>query len=267
MSITKPYHRNYRGSISGNNSGYSSWAYIEDKEYAKSPEHYVRAFLLIQDDLKKLFEYIEPSEESKNTYSYRIHELLMRTCIEIEANFKAILVENIYTPAKDRYKNDIYNISVYKKIDKTHHLSSYQVSLPIWNGSPKIFKPFENWKNQDSKNSKLQWYQAYNDSKHNRQDEFKKANLENLLDAVSALLIVLSSQFQQQDFSPARSGLALEGNNYHIMDDALGGYFRIKFPDDWKDEEKYDFDWSTLKNEKIRFDKIDYGDDSKQNKP
>ena len=32
MSITKPYHRNYREIINGHNSGYSSWAYIVDKE-------------------------------------------------------------------------------------------------------------------------------------------------------------------------------------------------------------------------------------------
>ena len=139
MSVTKPYHRNYRGFIDAPNSGYSSWAYIIDKDYAQLREHYIRAFFLIQDDLKKLFEYVEPSEESKNTYSYRIHELLMRTCIEIEANFKAILSENTYTLEKDRWNNDIYNIRVYKRVNITHHLSSYRVSLPIWNGTEKFF--------------------------------------------------------------------------------------------------------------------------------
>lgn len=98
MSIPRPYHRNYRAIKEGYNSGYSDWAYIKDKKYAKAPEHYVRAFLLIQSDLLNLFNFVEPSEESLNTYSFKIHELLLRTCIEIEANFKAILQENIFTP-------------------------------------------------------------------------------------------------------------------------------------------------------------------------
>ena len=52
MSINKPFHRNYRPVKDGFNSGYSDWAYIIDKEYAKNPEHYVRAFLMIQKDIK-----------------------------------------------------------------------------------------------------------------------------------------------------------------------------------------------------------------------
>lgn len=229
-------------------------AYIIDKEYAKSPEHFVRAFLLIQDDLKRLFEYVEPSDDSKATYSYRIHELLMRTCIEIEANFKAILNENIYIPQKDRFNNDIYNIGVYKKINVTHHLSSYQVSLPIWNGASKIFEPFKNW----SVGGSLSWYQAYNESKHNRQELFKKANLENLLNAVTALLILLSSQFCDEDFSPASRTLGVSGYDYHEMSPALGDYFRISFPSDWTDAEAYEFDWAALKNAADRFDQIDF---------
>jgi len=200
MSLKKPYHRNYLEIKKSQNSGYSQWAYIIDKDYAKTPTHYIRPFLIIQGDLEKLFEYIEPSQESLATYSYRVHELLMRTCIEVEANFKAILDENTYTPATDKFGNKILNISVYKKIDITHHLSSFEVILPIWNGPQRIIKPFESWKSGKSPN----WYKAYNASKHDRQDEFKKANMENLIDAVSGLLVVLSSQFRDQEFSLAR---------------------------------------------------------------
>ncbi len=99
----------------GRNSGYSRWAYIKDKDYANDPAQYIRAFSIIQTDLERLFEYVEPSPESLLSYSYRIHELIMRICIEIEANFKAILSENIYTPAIDRYGNAVLNMNVYKK--------------------------------------------------------------------------------------------------------------------------------------------------------
>ena len=105
MSFAKPFHRNYRGIKAGPQSGYSGWAYIEDREYAKNPEHYVRAFALIQSDLQSIFEYLEPSDECRAAYSYRIHALFMRTCIEVEANFKAILEENTFTPPRNGLLN------------------------------------------------------------------------------------------------------------------------------------------------------------------
>ena len=135
MSQSKPFHRNYRGFKEGPNSGFSQWAYIVDRAYAASPEHYVRAFLLIQNDLQKLFEYVEPSDVNLDTFSYRIHELFMRTCIEVEANFRAILNENIYTPISrsgDPIPDSRWNIHNYRIVDHTHHLSSYRVHLPIW---------------------------------------------------------------------------------------------------------------------------------------
>jgi hypothetical protein len=104
VSLSKPFHRNVRAMKPTPNSGYSGWAYIEDPDYAKNPEHYVRALILIQNDLMSIFEYVEPSEEGRSAYSYRIHALLMRTCVEIEANFKAILEENTATRPALKYE-------------------------------------------------------------------------------------------------------------------------------------------------------------------
>jgi hypothetical protein len=138
MSFAKPFYRNYRGIKPSPNSGYSGWAYIHDRDYAKSAEHYVRAFILIQNDLQSIFEYLEPSDECRTSYSYRIHALLMRTCIEVEANFKAILEENTFTPPPKRS----LNTTDYRKVDATHHLFSYEVMLPIWNGGAADLETF-----------------------------------------------------------------------------------------------------------------------------
>jgi hypothetical protein len=255
MGVSKPFHRNFRAIKKAPNSGYSGWAYINDKDYAKNPEHYVRAYDLIQTDLTKLFEYVEPSNESLLTYSYRIHELLMRTCIEIEANFKAILTENIYSPTVNRFEKPIYNMSVYKMVNITHHLSAYEVILPIWNGSSNKFKPFDAWTSGGS----LLWYEAYNASKHDRHEQFKKANFQNLLGAVCGLLVILTSQFSNHSFSAESMGLAI-GHDYHEGNAAIGGLFRIIYPNDWSDNEMYDFDWSDLKKESERFQKIDFNE-------
>jgi hypothetical protein len=258
VSFARPFHRNYRAIKPSASSGYSNWAYIRDREYAKNAEHYVRAFTLIQSELQSIFEYLEPSDECRSAYSYRIHALLMRTCIEVEANFKAILEENIFTPPPGRP----LNMTDYRKVEVTHHLSSYEVMLPIWNGTPPTLKPFQPWKagrgllNPGALS--LPWYQAYNASKHDRHDEFKKANFENLVMAVAGLLVLISSQFRDQDFTAGSDTVGYSGDDYHPMEPSIGSLFRIKYPDDWTDAELYDFDWAGLKVQNDRFEKINF---------
>lgn len=253
MGLAKPYHRNYRPIKSGSNSGWSEVAYIRDPSYAKSASAYVRAFRLIQKDLERLFEYVEPRNESLSTYSFRIHELLVRACIEIEANFKAILNENLYAPAR----NINPNMTVYRKVNITHHLSSYELDLAVWHGPKRIIRPFETWMTGRSGNSP-QWYSNYNASKHDRLDEFKKANMESLIDAVAGLLALISSQFRQEDFSPGGDVLTIGGLMPSGFEGSISSIFSIKFPTDWTDAEKYDFDWGVLHNQSDRFARFDY---------
>lgn len=262
MSFNKPFHRNYRPVKESNqNSGYSDWAYIIEKDYSKNPEHYTRAFLIIQQDILNLFQFVEPSDINCKTYSFRIHELLMRTCVEIEANFKAILNENLYTPTfkngqkagKLRTEKD-WKITDFKIINKTHHLDDYKIELPFWKGKENIRKPFLSWKN----NGELSWYQAYNKSKHDRLNSFEEANFTNLIDAYCGLCVLLSSQFRHVDFQPGPNNLEANGYCYFGGGFGIGDYLIVDFPDDFKDEEKYDFDWTKLINETQRFEKFNY---------
>jgi hypothetical protein len=261
MPIDKPFHRIFRELIKSNNSGYSSWAFIVDKGYAKTPHHYTRGFLILQEDIKSLFEYIEPADINLKTYSYRIHELLMRTCIEVEANFKAILRENIYTPT---YRNgskagqfrteEFWNINDYIKTNKTHHLDNYFVEFPFWRGTKNRYQPFSDWQSGSS----VSWYQAYNETKHDKNDKFELANFENLIKAFAGLFVLLSSQFNCESFQPGNTSLSIGTDGYFDGEFGIGEYLKIEFPKNWSDTEKYDFDWSVLKKEAIRFMKFDY---------
>ncbi len=256
MAHAKPFYLNVRRLIPGQNSGYSEWAFIRDPEYALNPAHFTRALALVIQDLRNIFEYVEPSTEGESAFSYRIHALLMRTCIEIEANFKSIFSANGFVTSA----NKPLDIRQYRRIDATHHLSSYEVELPIWNGVSRSWKPFESWRQYrgvaaPTNGIALPWYQAYNASKHNRQQEFRKSNLSALIEAVAALLVVVTSQFRSATFDARADHLALESGRF---EPSIGDLFRIKHPDDWSDEESYDFDWSTLRLQKDRFNKIDY---------
>jgi hypothetical protein len=261
MSINKPFHRNYRKLKDGFNAGYSDWAYIIDHEYAINPHHYTRAFSIIQEDLLKMFEFIEPADTNNTTYSFRIHELFMRTCIEIESNFKAILRENTYTPIYKKGSNkgnlrleNKWTIDDFKIINKTHHLDEYIVELPFWKGENNFQKPFEDWK----LNEPLKWYQAYNKSKHDRLNNFHEANFENLILAFSALFVLLSSQFRTESFAPGITSLGLMGGSYYKGTFGLGDFLMVQFPKNWDDSEIYEFNWTELSKEKERFSKIDY---------
>lgn len=247
MPIDRPYRRTCRQFSDGEYSEGGRWRYIRHERYAKSPEHYIRAFLLLLKDLQNLFDYIEPADENLVCYSYRIYELLFRSCVEVEANCKAILNENGYTKSGDMNMRD------YKKINASHRLSSYEVKLPFWHGSNDLRKPFDSW----TAGSSLPWYMAYNETKHNRHDSFHKATFGHLIDAVCGVLVLLSSQFYTEDFSPGNTLLALSGPR-DGMESAIGEYSRIKFPDDWPISERYDFDWQVLKNDSDPFQEFDY---------
>ena len=261
MGFKKPFHRNYRPVKEGPNSGYSDRAYIIDKDYAKNPEHYTRAFLIIQKDVLELFQYIEPADQNHSTYSFRIHELLMRICVEVETNFKAILQENIFTPIyKHGKKNgelrpsNNWNINDFILVNKTHHLDDYAIEMPIWNGKSNIRRPFQQWTNKGI----LPWYNAYNTSKHDRINSFTDASFEHLIDAFCGLCALLSSQFRLDGFEPGPDHFETIGYNYYGGGFGIGKYLIVDFPSNWIDYELYDFDWTKLENTEERFSKIDY---------
>jgi len=219
MSINRPYRRTCRQFVNGSYTEGGRSGYILHPNYAQSPEHYIRAFLIILKDLQELFDYIEPADKNLTCYSYRILALLLRACVEIEANCKAILKENGFSKSGD------WNMNDYKKLEKTHFLSSYKVKVPNWNGDSETRSPFLAW----SKGDPLPWYQAYNNTKHDRHSAFEEATFEHLINACCGLLVLLSAQFETNDFSPGDALLSVGGPR-DGMESGIGGFFRVKFP-------------------------------------
>ena len=247
MSVHRPYRRTCRQLADGSYANSGHGRYVKHPLFARDPEHYVRAYLLIQKDLRDLFDYVEPADQNLPCYSYRIHELLLRACIEVEANCKAILLENGYRRQGD------FRMVDYIKIEQSHRLSEYGVRVPAWTGVGGTRRPFEQW----STGSPLPWYQAYNATKHDRHAEFKAATFEAMLDSVCGCLVILSSQFRDHDFSGQSDVLIAEGLS-DGMSDSIGGFFRVRFPQSWSPNDRYDFDWRTLAHEEDPFDEYPY---------
>jgi hypothetical protein len=237
MGISRPYRRTCRQFVDGQYAEGGRSQYICHPKFAVSPEHYIRAFLLIQKDLDRLLDFIEPADSNLNTYSYRTHELLLRSCVEVEANCKAILTDNGYSHPGE------WNMGDYRKLELSHRLSSYRVRVPFWRGTDAVRHPFAAW----STGGALGWYKAYNATKHDRHAAFGQATFQHLLDAVCGLVALLAAQFWTYDFGPGNTLLALGSTDG--MESGIGGYFRVAFPNDWPKTERYDFDWQQLKSE------------------
>jgi len=245
VSVTRPYRRTVRPFPGGNYAG--GIGYIEHPQYAEEPEHYIRGFNLLVKDLLNLFDYVEPSDTNLKCYSYQIHGLLMRTCIEVEANLTAILRDNGYSKADD------WNMGDYRKIEASHRLSSYAVRFPVWQGGAHTRTPYASW----SGNSKVPWYQNYNAAKHDRKGEFQKADFETLTDAFAGLAAIICAQFLDRDFSPKPGSLALAGPA-DGFDETVGEYFRVRLPHNWAPAECYAFEVSLLTTHATPFQNYPY---------
>src|SRR5438876_8072674 len=113
MPVLRPYRPSVRPFLQG---GYFNAPYVFHAKFAEHGPQYIRAFMLLQKDVLELFDYVEPADENLSTYSYRIHELHMRLCIE-EANCRAILSENRYVNPKG--EAEWWTIVDYRKLNPT----------------------------------------------------------------------------------------------------------------------------------------------------
>lgn len=88
-----PFHRCYRPMVKRVNSGSSEYHYLQDDDYAQKPYMFTRAFEELQKDLKEIFNYVEPSYHNRKAYSYKIQQLFIRVCIELEAILRPFLAK------------------------------------------------------------------------------------------------------------------------------------------------------------------------------
>lgn len=253
IQLSKPYKRCCLPFEDGRRSSGGKGGYLKFQNYAKDGYRYVYAASLIQKDFIELCEYIEPDAANFQAYSFRIQSLLIRTCIEIEANFKAILRENGYSPAGS-YKN--WNVRDYWKVEKSHLLSKYQVRIPTWRDTDYAFTPFEAWSNEEF--CALWWYQSYNAVKHDRNENFAQASFKALCYSICGLFALLAAQFYDEDFSPRDSGLSVGGGRNDGYSEVAGDFFRVRFPDAQDYGEVYTFERDDLEDTEDFFVSFNY---------
>lgn len=165
MSISKPYFRIARP------RAYIP-DYVMDPRYATDRGQLSRAYINIEKELRGVFNYIEPDEENLHTFSFELYSLLLRASTEVELNCKLIMEANGATP-----QGHFFTMADYKKLEKSSLLSKYSVTYTNWRKRNaageleyinKVFVPFKNF--DQSISTSPDWYQAYNEVKHNREE-------------------------------------------------------------------------------------------------
>jgi len=73
-------------------------------------------------------------------------------------------------------------------------------------------------------------------------------------------VVLLTSQFNTEDYSGSPDLLSLGGSSVHKWEAALGGIFRVEYPKNWLHDQLYDFDWHDLKDLPDPFQKFNYDD-------
>lgn len=136
--------------------------------------------ILIQ-KLQEILLFIEPSEDGLKAYSHKIRELLFLACSDLESTLKK------YKFGKNERMENY--IEILKFVD----LTKYKISL-VGYANPYKCCPFEHWEKSKASQS-LPWYDAYNKIKHNREDNFHFATLENCINAIAANLIMFAIRF------------------------------------------------------------------------
>src|SRR4051794_35699083 len=111
MGIMRPFRRTVRPFGDGKYPSGGDGCYIQHPKYASDAKQYQRAFTILQKDFLELTDYIEPAQANFCCYSYRTHELLMRTCAEIEANFRAIYADNGHRRPDDLNMRDFFKLN------------------------------------------------------------------------------------------------------------------------------------------------------------
>jgi len=141
--------------------------------------HHWNYYLAIEKDLENMSRYIEFSTANLGTYSIELTHILLSASSEIDVIMKQLCA--MVSPGQNAD-----NINDYKAIIQGHLVPFINEEISIVRYGL-TYKPWDNWLGTQNPN----WWRSYNNVKHQRNNHFNEANLQNTINAVGALLITV----------------------------------------------------------------------------
>ena len=133
--------------------------------------------MALENDIKELSRYIEFDESNFKVHSIELTRLLLTTSSEVDVVMKELC--KLIEP-----NSKAENINAYKKIikDKLPAIINTGVNCPLYGLS---LTPWSNWNGDGNP----EWWRSYNKVKHERSNNYKRANLKNVLNSVAGLFV------------------------------------------------------------------------------
>lgn len=138
-------------------------------------------YLVLERELVNSFNYVELSNDNFSTYSVEFAKMLLSICSEFDSVFKDY-VELRSGNRPSNIKEAFECLSALNDIAFVNEVVDIAINQSI------TLKPFNAWIN--GMYAKLTWWDSYNAVKHDRGTYFRKANLENCLNSLAALLCI-----------------------------------------------------------------------------
>jgi hypothetical protein len=148
--------------------------------------------------LDRICQTVQPLGQNLDVFGHDIRNLLILACTEAEAHWRNVLVAN-------GVKQERFSTKDYVKLQEPLKLDQYAVTFPNYPWL-EAFKPYEKW-NAEGPTCSLEWYDAYNAVKHDRETQFIGAKLRHVFDAIAACVIMIDSQFGEDEGLGAGSEL------------------------------------------------------------
>jgi hypothetical protein len=167
--------------------------------------------LLILERLNDILLYVEPDPSLLATFGYKQRELLLLSATEVEAQWRWFLERGGIKPTGQGFSTNDY-----VRLGRPLFLEDFDVTLPRY-PAVKAFSPFMGWNAQNPTKS-LPWYQAYNQTKHDRTGGLRSASLEMCLLAVAANLILFTTRFGYHGLYSGRGNLSANFNESFSID-------------------------------------------------
>ncbi|CAI3548293.1 hypothetical protein [Clostridium neonatale] len=143
-------------------------------------EKYFQYYLVLEDDFIKTTKYVQLNIRNYKTFSIEYTKQYQAICSEIDVLCKEIC--NSLGTTAGNFK-EYTNVILGNFNDITSKIINVGLNTKI------NLEPFKDWSDDPNYNSP-KWWKEYNSVKHNRNENFENANLENVLNSLAGLYIL-----------------------------------------------------------------------------
>lgn len=147
----------------------------------------VEGYLFIESMLKETLHYVPSVPEHQSVWSPRFTTIILEACSQMDSLWKQVGVELGHWKKDGRPTIQQYFMRFGQQL-------AHQWVMFFEGALTSMISPFYRWESNtfkapDYKGRTPEWWQAYNDLKHNRLANRKKATLENATQSLAALLL------------------------------------------------------------------------------